>query len=75
MTVDSSVLGAGCDGYEHRYEEVRTQDIDPAVFTADLGESSGGGGLSTQAVVFCDLMWSVIMDSVLQIGNATSAKR
>lgn len=37
MLVDSSLLGAGCDFYEHRYEEVQAQDIDPALFTADLG--------------------------------------
>lgn len=37
MVVDSSVLGAGCDSYEHRYEEVQVQDIDPAIFAVELG--------------------------------------
>ncbi|XP_026316523.1 uncharacterized protein LOC113227748 isoform X2 [Hyposmocoma kahamanoa] len=36
VVVDSSVLGAGCDSYEHRYEEVRAQEVDPAIFSADL---------------------------------------
>lgn len=36
VTVDSSVLGARCDSYEHRYVEARAQDHDPALFALDV---------------------------------------
>lgn len=38
MGVDSSVLGADCDGYEHRYLDVREREHDPELFTPDTGE-------------------------------------
>lgn len=37
VAVDSSVLGAACDGYVHRYSELRDQHHEPGVFVLDLG--------------------------------------
>ncbi|XP_045761802.1 uncharacterized protein LOC123865029 [Maniola jurtina] len=36
--VDSSVLGADCDGYEHRYSGVQQQEHDPRLFAPDIGD-------------------------------------
>lgn len=37
MSVDSSVLGVACDGYEHRYRELRDQQHEPGLFVLDIG--------------------------------------
>ncbi|KOB67608.1 putative peptidase [Operophtera brumata] len=39
VSVDSSVLGAACDGYEHRYRELRDQQHEPGMFVLDIVES------------------------------------
>ncbi|CAH2212779.1 jg25633, partial [Pararge aegeria aegeria] len=38
VDVDSSVLGAACDGYEHRYMAVREQTHDPELFTPNIDD-------------------------------------
>lgn len=37
VSVDSSVLGGDCDGYVHRYRELRDQQHEPGLFVLDLG--------------------------------------
>lgn len=40
VRVDSSVLGADCDGYVHHFDEVRTGPHDsPMIFHLDIGTS------------------------------------
>lgn len=39
VTADSSVLGAHCDAYEHRYLRVAYQDHDAGIFDVDIGLS------------------------------------
>ncbi|KAG6464169.1 uncharacterized protein LOC115452876 [Manduca sexta] len=38
VSVDSSVLGADCEGYEHRYTEVRLGEHEPALLRLDTEE-------------------------------------
>ncbi|XP_038218677.1 uncharacterized protein LOC119837223 [Zerene cesonia] len=38
VAVDSSVLGSDCDGYQHRYVDVRNEQKDAAFFTPNIDE-------------------------------------
>lgn len=40
VNIDSSVLGANCDGYEHRYIDVREHTKDLDFFTPKIGMNS-----------------------------------
>lgn len=39
MSVDSSVLGAACDGYVHHYTELREDRPDPQLLHLDLEDA------------------------------------